>query len=204
MHDRLVDRAVAIVSPAGAVVARVPIPAAAGEAGLLTGIFDRGGIVCVEREHGSCVPVATSAGGPPDSAQEFPGRPASDGTSLLHAGIVAPPSNRVQLTRNRAQPFAHGYTRVFTFPSPVRSIEFLDANDAHELYLAVTLADAPEVVEVLCLATETGLAIGRQTLPASPLPDEVNRAFAAFPGGGFVYLYRTVDGAEPRRYRCAP
>jgi hypothetical protein len=203
--DRLVDRAIAIVDASGALRARVPLPARAGEAGLVTGVFAAGETLCVEREHGACVPVGTTKGEPVgDDQPEFPGRPASDGRSLLHAGIVAPPSARVHLTRSRARPFAHGFTRELAMPSIVRSVDFLDANDAGELMLAVTLESAPEEHLVLCLATETGAETARLRVPASPLPDEVNRGFAALPGGGFVYLYRTVDGAEPRRYPCAP
>jgi hypothetical protein len=202
--DRLVDRSLAILDARGETVARVALPARAGDPSLLTGVFASGGAVCVEREHGACVPVATSDGAPPKGEEEIPGRPASDGVSLLHAGIVAPPSARVYVRRTRASPLAHAFTREIPLPSLVRSLDFLDANDAGELYLALTLEAAPDEHLVVCLATQSGLELGRQRVPASPLPDEVNRAFAALPGGGFVYLYRTVDGAEPRRYPCAP
>jgi hypothetical protein len=204
--DRLVDRAFAIVDATGKVLVRAPLPGRVGDPGLLTGVFATGDAVCLEREHGACVPVTRTNGEPlrAEDETDLAGRPASDGKSLLHAGIVAPPSARVHLTRSRARPFAHGYTRELAMPSTVRSLDFLDANDAGELYLALTLEGAPDEHLVLCLATETGVEVARQRVPASPLPDEVNRAFAVEPGGGFAYLYRTVDGAEPRRYPCGP
>ena len=202
--DRLVDRAVVLVDGDGNVFARVPLPSRAGDPGLVTGVFANRDVVCVEREHGACVPVASANGGPPPSERELPGRLASDGRSVLHAGIVAPGSSRVSLARSDAAPPMHRYTRDIAFASPVRSIEFLDANAARELYLGVVLESAPSTVLVLCLALESGEEVGRQELPASSLPDEVTRSFAVVESGGFLALQRTVDGADLRRYRCAP
>jgi hypothetical protein len=202
--DRLVDRAVVLVDGDGKTFAKVPLPPRAGDPGLVTGVFASGDLVCVEREHGACVPIATVKGEPPPSERELPGRLASDGKSVLHAGIVAPGSARVSVARGEASPFVHRYTRELTFAGPVRSLEFLDANAAGELYVGVVLEDSPASVVVLCLAVASGVEIGRQEVPASPLPDEVTRGFAVVPSGGFLALQRTVDGADLRRYRCAP
>lgn len=202
--DRLVDRQLALVDREGHVFAKIPLPPQAGEPGLLTGVFANREVVCLEREHGACVPVATPKGDPAPSDRELPGRLASDGASVLHAGIVAPGSARVSFSRSDASPFVHRYTRELTFEGPVRSLEFLDANAAGELYVAVVLEGAPEAILVLCLATANGAERGRQALPASTLPDEITRSFAVMPDGGFLYLHRTVDGADLRRYRCAP
>lgn len=202
--DRLVDKVVVVVDSQGRVLVRAPLGIQAGEAGLLTGVFSSRDEVCVEREHGSCVPVVSSDGGAPDDARELPGRPASDGVSLLHAGIVAAPSARVHLTRSEAHPFRHGFTKEFLFPANVGALAFLDANRAGELYLGVMLESSPDKVVVLCLATETGVERGRTVVPTSPLADEVTREFAVVPTGGFLHLHRTVDGADVRRYPCEP
>lgn len=200
--DRLVDRAVAVVDPVGNLRAKLPLPGAAGESGLLTGVFASQAGVCVEREHGACVPVATTSGEPAAASGELPGRPAADGTSILHAGIVAAPSVRVHIARNEGFPPHHVFSREVLFQGSVRSIDFLDATRAGELFLGVTLDSRPEEHLVLCLAAATGDERARVTIPASPLPDEVTRAFAALPEGGFVYLFRTAGGAELRRYTC--
>ena len=202
--DRLVDKAVAIVDADGKLLAKVPLGTGAGEPGLLTGIFASATTVCVEKEHGACAPIATVAGAPTSEANDLPGRPASDGVSLLHAGIVAPPSARVHLTRSIVKPFEHRYSRELAFDGLVRALTFLDANDVGELYVGIVLDAAPDRTLVLCLATDTGLEIGRTAVPTSPLPDEVTREFAVVPTGGFAHLHRTVDGADLRRYPCAP
>ena len=202
--DRLVDKVVVVVDSQGHVLVRAPLGIQAGEAGLLTGVFSNRDDVCVEREHGACVPVVSPDGGAPDDARELPGRPASDGVSLLHAGIVGARSSRVHLTRSEAHPFRHGFTKEFLFPANVGALAFLDANSAGELYLGVMLESSPDEVVVLCLATETGIERGRTVVPTSPLADEVTREFAVVPNGGFLHLHRTVDGANVRRYPCEP
>jgi hypothetical protein len=202
--DRLVDKAVAIVDAQGKLLAKIPLGPAAGEPGLLTGVFAGATAVCVEKEHGACSPIATAEGAPTSETGDLPGRPASDGVSILHAGIVAAPSARVHLTRSIAKPFRHGYSKELAFEGRVRAVVFLDANDVGELYLGVVLDAAPERTLVLCLATETGLELGRTAVPSSPLPDEVTRELAVVPSGGFLHLHRTVDGADLRRYPCSP
>jgi hypothetical protein len=202
--DRLVDRKVALVDREGNVFAQVPLTPRAGEPGLLTGVFASRDVVCVEREHGACVPVSTTKGEPAADERELPGRLASDGKSVLHAAIVAPGSARVTVARSEASPLVHRFTRELAFAGAVRSLEFLDANPAGELFLAVVLESNPSAVLVLCLAVESGDELGRQEVPASQLPDEVTRSFTVVPTGGFLYLQRTVDGADLRRYRCTP
>ena len=202
--DRLADRAAAIVDSRGKLLAKLPLPPHAGDPGLLTGIFADARNVCVEKEHGECVPVFTNGGEPVADAAPLHGRPASDGVSLLHAGIVAPPSARMHLTRSWSRPFRHGYTRELLFPSTIQSLHFLDANAAGELFLAVVLAGAPAELLVLCMTTETGVELGRTVLPTSPLPDEVTRELTVISSGGFAYLHRTMAGAALEYHACVP
>lgn len=203
--DRLVDKAIALYDPSGAVRGQLPIEGeGVEEPGHVTGVFIDGKDVYVEREHGPLVKIGDVEGRPADKRDEIPGRPSRDGLSFLNAGIIDGPNGRAYVSAIDRASNEHRFTRELRFKSEIRSIVLLDSDKLGTIYFAVSLFEEPstEWVILQCLDPLKGVPIGSATLPPNTMPEETFRDFAVLDTGGVIYAVRSDDGVTYKRYDC--
>lgn len=217
--DRLLDKTVSLNGPDGKPIGELPIEGKAiEEGGAVTGLFNDGDDVYVEREHGDLVKVGTTKGVANPNQEEVPGRLSRDGKVYLNAGLVDPGSDRVYVNVIDRASMQHRYTREYRTGSEVMAITLLDSDGSGVVYLGMLLDKSPplppgadpeapptNVVTSLllyCLDPLDGRPIGRAELPPNMDADETFREMTVRDEGGVLYLYRTEAGAELRRIDC--
>jgi hypothetical protein len=204
--DRLVDKAVVVVSPEGRVLGELPLVGkGVTEPGGVTGLFVDGEDVYVEKEHGALVRVGDTSGRRDEAQPEVPGRPSADGSAWLSAGITDAASGRLYVTSIQREPLQQRFTRELRVPPTVLRLLFLDSDAQGVIYLAL-LSDAGgegPAVTLLCLHGGDGHVLGERALPASTLPEESFRDFAVDrAAGGVLYAWRTEEGVQLLRADC--
>ncbi len=199
--DRLVDKKVTLVGPSGRRVGEVPLPASAGEAGLLTGLFVDGNDVYVEREHGALVRVGTTDGQPSAEPKSLQGRPSKDGVLLLSATLSDAPAGLAVVNAFDRKLGALRFARQVGFARPAHVVAMLDTDAKGTIYLGLWAGEGAQV-HVACMDPADGRVRGRVVVPLSETPEESFRDFAVRADGTIVFSHRTEQGVELRTATC--
>ena len=96
------------------------------------------------------------------------------------------------------------FSREYNLPNPVFALDLLDTDRVGIIYLGLVAAPEgqPSMVTLLCLDPLDGRPLGMTQFPANDSPEETFRELTVPEEGGVLYLYRTDQGAELRRYDC--
>ncbi len=199
--DRLVDKKITLFDPRGRRVGELALPQAAGEAGLLTGLFVDGADVYVEKEHGALVRIGTTDGKASAEPMSLQGRPSKDGALLLSAALTDAAAGLTAVNAFDRKAGALRFARQVTFARPAHSVALLDTDAKGTIYLGVWAGPGSQV-HVACMDPTDGHVLGRVIVALSETPEEAFRDFAVRPDGTIVSSYRTDDGVELRTARC--
>lgn len=206
--DRLADRNVALISPDGEVLGRLPLEGdLIEEAGGVTAVIVDGEDVYAEREHGPLVHLGDVHGRPASARHEIPGRPSRDGQLYLLASLVDPMAGRLIVNAIDRETGEHRFTRQLRALMMIREILLLDTDGEGVIYLAVAGAPTPEhpeyqEVHLICLAASDGSTLGTSILPGNQDADETMRQLTVLPGGGVLYGVRTESEMAFERFDC--
>ncbi len=218
--DRLVDKSIALVGPDGKPRGELKLEGKNLDegGGSVTGVFTDGDDVYVEREHGDLVKVGDTKGKSDPEREEVPGRPSRDGTMYLNAGIAEVPGNRAYVNVIERASKAHRFTREYTFPAELTAITLLDSDRSGIIYFGVvTMLEGPRPAGLaeheqnpnirvtgvlLCLDPLDGRPLGRAEIPVNTNADETFREMTVLDEGGVVFLQRTEEQAQLKKYDC--
>lgn len=206
--DRLADRNVAVISPEGEVLGRLPLEGdLLEEAGGVTAVIVDGEDVYAEREHGPLVHIGDVHGTPASARHEIPGRPSRDGSLYLLAALVDQMAGRLIVNAIDRDSGEHRFTRQLQALMAIREILLLDTDGQGVVYLAIAGAPNPEHMEfeevhLVCLSATDGHTIGTAILPGNMDADETMRQLAVQPGGGVLYGVRNESGMAFQQYDC--
>lgn len=203
--DRILDKAVALYDPSGAVKGQIPLEGALIDDTVhVTGVFVDGSDVYVEREHGPLVKIGGLDGSLAEPRVEIPGRPSRDGLSYINAGITDAPQGRAYVSSIERATGQHRFTRELRYKSEIRHIVLLDSDKSGTIYFGVELHEDPSTdwVVLQCLDPLKGVPIGSADLPANTMPEQTWRDLTVLDDGGVIYAIRSDDGVTYRRYDC--
>lgn len=202
--DRFQGKEVALYDDQGNPIGALPL---VGEGldnpGLVTGVFVDGNDVYAEREHGPLVKVGTTDGKPAEPRSEIPGRPTRDGKAFIKAGIIDAPTGRAYVAANARPSEEHMYTRELKLEAPIHSIQLLDTDLTGQIYFAAQVEEeGNDVILLVCLEQQTGVASGTAILPANTLPEESFRDLIVLDEGGVMLALRSEEGVSYEYYDC--
>ncbi len=203
--DRLLDKSVALVGPDGKVAGTLAVEGPGiPEGGAVTGVFADGKDVYVEREHADQVKLGVTSGEAAAARDEVPGRLSKDGTLYLTAGISEPGGSRVYLMAIERANRAPRFSREYQMGTAVLALDLLDTDRSGIIYLGAVVAPdgEPAMIDLMCLDPLDGRPLGFTRIPANESADETFKELVVPDEGGVLYLYRTEEGAELRRYDC--
>jgi hypothetical protein len=95
------------------------------------------------------------------------------------------------------------YTRELKLEAPIHSIQLLDTDLSGQIYFAAQVEEeGNDVILLVCLEQQTGVAAGTAILPANTLPEESFRDLIVLDEGGVMLSLRSEEGVSYQYFDC--